>query len=304
MPPAITHPDRVVFPKLGLTKGDVASYYVAVADRISPHLEGRPVSFVRAPEGLRGETFFQRHQLAGMSAGIKLIPDPGGEHKDFVALEGVEGLITAAQFGVIELHGWGARLPHLNRPDRVVLDLDPDPAVGFAAVRHAAVELKRLFTGVKLQCFVMLTGGKGIHVILPVDASQEWDEITDFAEGIAQGLADAEPSRFVATASKAKRRNRIYVDWLRNRLTASAIVPWSLRAKPTASVAMPVTWRELEKMDAADRFTLRTATARKNPWPDFFSIKQRIDPDMLDYLRRQLGKSARSPPAKKRTGKA
>jgi bifunctional non-homologous end joining protein LigD len=301
VPASITHADRVIFPQSGLTKGDAAAYYVAVADRMLPHLKDRPISFVRAPEGLSGQTFFQRHQLAGMSAGIRLIPDPDGEHKDFIAIENLDGLITAAQFGVIELHGWGACLPRLQNPDRVVLDLDPDPAVKFAAVREAAFELKQLLSGIHLESFPLLTGGKGIHVLIPLGAAQEWDVITDFASGIAQGLAAADPTRFIATASKEKRKNRIYVDWLRNRLTASAILPWSLRAKPHASVAMPVTWAELRKIERADEFTLLNAPQRKDAWPKFFTIKQRINEDVLAYLK---GENKKSMQTKKRTGKA
>jgi bifunctional non-homologous end joining protein LigD len=303
VPASITHADRVVFPEIGLTKGDVASYYAAVADRMMPHLEGRPISFVRAPDGLAGQKFFQRHQLAGMSAGIRLVPDPDREHEDFVSIANPEGLITAAQFGVIEIHGWGARLPKLRNPDRLVLDLDPDPAVPFASVRDAAFELRDLFAGIELESFAMITGGKGIHVIVPLDASQQWDVITDFAEGIAQGLAAADPDRFIATASKEKRKNRIYVDWLRNRLTASAIMPWSLRAKPNASAAVPVTWPELRKLDRADGFTLLAAPDRKDPWTaKFFTVKQRVDEKVLAFLKAGGGMAAGR--GKKRTGKA
>jgi bifunctional non-homologous end joining protein LigD len=303
VPAGITNPDRVVFPEVGLTKGDIASYYAAVADRMMPHLDGRPISFVRAPEGLSGQTFFQRHQLAGMSQGIRLVPDPDREHDDFVAIASPDGLLTAAQFGVIEIHGWGARLPKLRNPDRMVVDLDPDPAVPFTSVRDAAFELHELLAGIELESFAMITGGKGIHVIVPLDASQEWDVITDFASGIAQGLAAADPDRFIATASKEKRKNRIYVDWLRNRLTASAIVPWSLRAKPTASVAVPVTWAELRKLARADEFTLLTAPDRKDPWSArFFTLKQRINEQVLGFLRNGGATSAAK--GKKRTGKA
>jgi bifunctional non-homologous end joining protein LigD len=286
VPTSITHPDRVIYPKPGFTKGDAASYYLAVADRIVPHLQDRPISFVRAPEGLKGQTFFQRHQLPGMSTGIRRVPDPEGEHKDFIVLEGADGLMTAAQFGVIELHGWGARMPKLDRPDRLVLDLDPDPAVKFSAVRDAAFEMRELLRGIELKSFPLITGGKGVHVIIPLDASQSWDDITDFASGIARGLAEADPDRFIATASKEKRKRRIYIDWLRNRLTASAILPWSLRAKPSASVAVPVSWTELKTLEAADDFTLETAPRHKDPWvSDFFATRQRIDPKVLGYLR-------------------
>jgi bifunctional non-homologous end joining protein LigD len=292
----------VIYPKLGITKGDAASYYVTVADRLLPHLKGRPISFIRAPDGLTGDIFFQRHQLAGMSAGIRLIPDPEGEHKDFIAIDNVEGLITAAQFGVIELHGWGSRLPKLHNPDRVVFDLDPDPRVKFTDVREAAVELRELLKGIELESFPLVTGGKGIHIVIPVDQSQGWEEIASFAEGIARGLAAADPDRFIATASKEKRKNRIYIDWLRNRLTASVILPWSLRAKPNASVAMPVTWSELHKIEHADQFTIVDAPKRKEVWgPRFFSLRQRISSKVLAYLRQQGEKSTGSP--KRGTGR-
>ena len=301
VPDTVTHAERVIFPEAGFTKGDAAAYYLAVADRIMPHLEGRPISFVRAPEGLSGETFFQRHQLSGMISGIRLVPDPEGEHKDFVAIENADGLLTAAQFGVIELHGWGARLPKLENPDRVVLDLDPDPAVKFASVRDAAFELRELLKGIELESFPLITGGKGIHVIIPLDASQGWEEITDFASGLARGLAAADPDRFIATASKEKRKGRIYIDWLRNRLTASAILPWSLRAKPNASVAIPVSWPELKRLDRADDFDLATAPARKDPWvKEFFAARQRINPKVLDYLKTEPSQSKKEPGRSKR----
>ena len=301
VPQTVTHAERVIFPEAGFTKGDAASYYLAVADRIMPHLEGRPISFVRAPEGLSGQTFFQRHQLPGMISGIRLVPDPEGEHKDFITIENADGLLTAAQFGVIELHGWGARLPKLENPDRIVLDLDPDPAVKFASVRDAALEVRELLKGIELDSFPLITGGKGIHVIIPLDASQGWDEITDFASGLARGLATADPDRFIATASKQKRKGKIYIDWLRNRLTASAILPWSLRAKPNASVAVPVSWPELKRFDRADAFDLATAATRKDPWAkEFFAARQRIHPKVLDYLKTELGEDKKEPGGSKR----
>jgi bifunctional non-homologous end joining protein LigD len=175
--------------------------------------------------------------------------------------------------------------------------------VKFASVRDAALELRQLLKGIELESFPLITGGKGVHVVIPLDASQTWNDITDFASGIAHGLAAADPGRFIATASKEKRKNRIYVDWLRNRLTASAILPWSLRAKPNASVAMPVTWGEIKKVERSDEFTLQTAPQRKDAWGEkFFSARQRIGEDVLAYLRKESGQPAL--PGKKGTGKA
>ena len=220
-----------MFAKAGITKGDVAAYYLAVADRILPYLLKRPISFVRAPEGLGGEIFFQRHLLKGMSKGILQIPDPDKEHADWVSVIDEDGLITCAQFGIIELHGWGSTMPKLASPDRVVFDLDPDPAVKFSDVRTAALDLRRLLEGIELKSFPLLSGGKGIHVVVPLDRTQDWETIGTFASGLAHGLAETDPKRYVAVASKAKRRGKIYIDWLRNKMTASAIVPWSLRAR-------------------------------------------------------------------------
>ena len=286
----ISHGDRVVFPEVGVTKRQVADYYLAVADRILPHLDGRPVSFVRAPEGIAAETFFQRHPLPGMKRGLTRIPDRWGRHGDYLALDGLEGLITAAQFGVVELHGWGARLPELDRPDRMVFDFDPDEGLAFDAVRRAAHEVRAALAAVGLESFAMASGGKGLHVVVPLDGSQDWDVIGDFSAGLARGLARADPARYVAVASKAKREGRIYVDWLRNRRSATAIVPWSLRARPTASVAVPIAWDEVDTIAAPNAFDIHSAPGRKDPGAGFFETRQRIDPAALAYLKKASGK--------------
>lgn len=282
----ITHPDRVMFPETGLTKLGIARHLLACADRLLPHLAGRPVSFVRAPEGVEAETFFQRHVLPGMKRGIRAVPDPRKRNANYLAIEGIEGLVTAAQFGVVELHGWMARLPDPTRPDRMVFDFDPDEGLGFAAVKDAALTLREILAGVGLVSFAMASGGKGLHVVVPLDATQDFDALGDFSGGLAKGLARAEPKRFVAVASKARRHGRIFVDWLRNRPHATAVLPWSLRARPRASVAMPLAWEEVPDLAAADVFDVEAAAARPDPWADFFRIRQRIAPEALDFLKR------------------
>jgi bifunctional non-homologous end joining protein LigD len=281
----ITHPERVMFPETGMTKRQVAEYYLRVAPLILPHLEGRPVSFVRAPEGIGEETFFQRHVLPGMKRGIVRVPDPRGDHKDYLAIDGEEGLITAAQFGVIEFHGWGARLPDLNAPDRVVFDLDPDEGLPFSAVRDAAFDLRKILGVMELQSFPMATGGKGVHVIVPLGRKQGWDEVEAFASGVARGLAATAPDRYVATMSKAKRTGKIFVDWLRNQRSATAILPWSLRARARSTIAAPVTWAALKMLNAANGHTALAFKPGKTPWPEFFKLDQSISPAALKYLR-------------------
>ena len=253
----ITHPDRVIFPDVGVTKQDIASYYEAVSALMMPHLKNRPVSFVRAPELIAQETFFQRHGLNGMKTGIMRVPDPDGKHDDFVAIADTSGLRVCAQFGIVELHGWGARLPKLDRPDRIVFDLDPDDKVPFGAVKDAALHLRDMLDEIDLVSFPMLSGGKGLHVIVPLDASQDWDTIGIVTKGMARGLAEFDPEHFIATASKTQRNGKIYVDWLRNKMSATAIVPWSLRARSTASMAAPVTWDELPKFKSPASFTIK-----------------------------------------------
>ncbi len=196
--------------------------------------------------------------------------------------------MTAAQFGVLEFHGWGARVPHLDRVDRIIFDLDPDEGVDFADVRAAAFEVRKLLEAVDLKTFALISGGKGVHVVAPLDGTQNWDEIGDFTGGIARGLTQADPSRFLAVASKARRKGKIFVDWLRNRWTATAILPWSLRARPKATVAMPVSWKELETIESADVFTIANAAARRDPWRGFFTTKQRISDAALRHLRRRV----------------
>lgn len=282
----ITHPDRIVFPRVGLTKLQVAEHYLAVADRLLPHLEGRPVSFVRAPEGIEQETFFQRHVLPGMKKGILPIPDPRKRHANYLGIDGIEGLVTASQFGVIELHGWMAKLPNLSAPDRMVFDFDPDEGLGFEAVKDAASTLREILSSVGLASFAMASGGKGLHVVVPLDATQDFDVLGDFSGGLAKGLSKAEPRRFVAVASKERRRGRIFIDWLRNRPYATAILPWSLRARAGASVAMPLAWDEVAALPAADLFDTTAAATRPDPWQDFWSIRQRIAPEAIIALKR------------------
>ncbi len=284
----ITHGERVVYPEVGVTKAEVAAYYLTVADRLLPHLADRPVSLVRAPEGLASEIFFQRHPLPGMTRGIKRVRDPRGGPRDYLLIEGIEGLMTAAQFGVLEFHGWGAQVPRLDRVDRIIFDLDPDEGVAFDDVKAAALQVKKLLDAVELKSFALVSGGKGVHVVAPLDGTQDWDQIGDFTGGIARGLAEADPSRFLAVASKARRKDKIFVDWLRNRWTATAILPWSLRARPKATVAMPVSWKELEAIQSADSFTVANAPARRDPWRGFFTTRQSIPEAALKHLRRRI----------------
>ena len=271
-PAAITHADRVVFPEAHVTKGEIAAYYEAVAQRMAPHLENRLVSIVRAPESI-AETFFQRHPLRGMETGV--VPfDVEGE--TYMALDGALGLHTAAQFGAIELHGWMSTTQAIDAPDRLVFDLDPDEGLAFDEVRRAAQDIAKALNELGLKSWPLLSGGKGVHVVLPLDGSQDYAETEPFAKAFANALAAHQPERFVATMSKQRRRGRIFVDWLRNKKTATAILPWSLRARPGATVAVPLSWDGLAKAKSAGAFDIRSAAKQRDPWREFFTTKQSL----------------------------
>ncbi len=271
-PATITHADRIVYPDAGVTKGEIAAYYDAVAERIAPHLAERPLSIVRAPESIE-ETFFQRHPLRGMETGVLPVEVDG---ETYMALDGAVGLHTAAQFGAIELHGWMSRVGALETPDRMVFDLDPDEGLPFDEVKRAATDIAKALKEIGLQSWPMISGGKGVHVVAPLDASATYDQTEPFAKAFAQALAAHQPERFVATMSKQRRKGRIFVDWLRNKKSATAILPWSLRARPGAHVATPLSWEELKKVKAASAFDIKSAVKRKDPWREFFSVKQAL----------------------------
>lgn len=277
----LTNPDRVLYPGEKVTKRDVAEYLSQIAPRMMRHLERRPVSLVRAPEGVEGERFFQRHPLKGMSRGLAPVA-VSGDKRDYMEIASPEGLVTCAQFGALEIHGWGARSDALEQPDRMVFDLDPDEDLPFADVKKGAVQVRDFLTAAGLQSYVMASGGKGLHVIAPLDAHEEWPVIEAFCEGFAKRIASDDPSRWVAVMTKARRTGKIFLDYLRNKRSATAIQPFSLRARPEASIAMPLTWSQLPKLRSANQFRMKHALALKaDPWEGFFEDKQRISKKTL-----------------------
>ncbi|WP_457797212.1 DNA ligase D [Methylocystis sp. S23] len=279
--PRVTHASRVVYPADGIAKGDIADYYDAIAPRMAPHLADRPVSLLRAPENIE-ELFFQRHPLKGMTRGI-LTVESGDE--PYIALDGALGLHTAAQFGAVEIHGWMSLARDLDRPDRMVFDLDPDEDLPFTEVCRAAADIRDYLGEIGLRSWPLVTGGKGVHIVLPLDRSLGYADTEVFAAGFARGLARQEPSRFVANMSKRKRMGRIYIDWLRNKKTATAILPWSLRARAGAPVATPLSWKTLAEVESAAAFDIRTAATVEDGWKDFFATRQAIAPGAVAFMR-------------------
>ena len=269
----LTHADRVLFPGQGLTKRDLADYYAAIADRMLPHVVDRPLSLVRCPQGRDAKCFYQKHASAGFPDAIEQfdLTEATGETKPYMRVTGIGGLIGAVQMGALEFHIWGSRTDRLEKPDRMVFDLDPDEGLAFADVRSAAFAIRDRLSDMGLRTNPMVTGGKGVHVIAPLRRTAAWPQLKAFAKELAEQMSDDEPDRFTASMAKEKRAGRIFIDWLRNERGATAIVPWSTRARLGAPVALPVSWDELGTLERANGFTTLHARERlqdSEPWPE------------------------------------
>jgi bifunctional non-homologous end joining protein LigD len=286
----LSNPDRVLYPEQGLTKIGLARYYEHVADWIVPHLENRPLTLVRCPEGYGAECFYQKHAKETVPDAIGRVEIPE-ERKTgvYMVADSLAAVIGLVQMGVLELHTWGARRDMLDRPDRIVMDLDPDPAVPWTSVVEAAQLVRTLLNELGLECFVKTTGGKGLHVAVPLQRVHTWDEVKSFSKALAEHLVRFIPDRFVANMSKQKRRGKIYVDFLRNAKGATAIAAYSTRAKSGAPVSVPLTWKELSADLRSDHFTVANVPARldhlrRDPWRDYFTIKQKLTRGMRQAL--------------------
>ncbi|MGN7159151.1 DNA ligase D [Sphingomonas sp. SAFR-052] len=258
----ITSADRVIFPGDRLTKGDLADYVDAVAPLLLPWAANRPISLVRCPQGRAKACFFQKHDAGSFGDAVDRveIAEKDGGREPYLFVRDAAGLLACVQMGTIEFHGWGAGVGDVERPDRMVFDLDPDEGLDFADVKRAAHDLHQHLADLGLASFAMLSGGKGIHVVVPLTPQAQWPVVKDFADRFSRALAQAEPDRFVATMAKAKRKGRIFIDWLRNQRGSTAVLPYSARARAGAPVAAPVAWRELDDIDSPAHWTIRDAT--------------------------------------------
>jgi len=257
----ISNRDRVIYPESGETKGQLADYYAAVSPMMLPWAAQRPISLVRCPQGHAKACFFQKHDSGGFGPHVLHVPvtEKDGGTEDYLYVEDASGLLACVQMGTIEFHGWGSRVADVEAPDRMVFDLDPDEGLDFADVRKAARDLHRQLADIGLFSFAMLTGGKGIHVVVPLTPGHTWAEHKDFARRFAEALSLAEPERFIATMSKAKRKGRIFIDYLRNQRGSTAVLPYSARARTGAPVALPVSWDELEGFADAHPLSINDA---------------------------------------------
>jgi len=268
----ISHPNKVLYPKEGYTKLDLARYYELVAPWMLPHVENRLVSLVRCPAGSGQKCFFQKHPAEGAPDWLRRVPVKEQKKlEDYLAVDDLPGLISLVQMGVLEIHLWGSRADQFEKPDRLIFDLDPDPAVGWPQVVTAAKEVRLLLEDLGLTSYVKTTGGKGLHLVVPVKRKLGWRETKAFCRAVADFMVAAAPKRYIATMSKAARKGKIFVDYLRNDRGATAIAPYSTRAKPGAPVSVPLSWDELSDRITSDHFNIenlpdRLAKLSKDPW--------------------------------------
>lgn len=277
----VTHPDRVIYPNEGITKGDLAAYYARFAHLVLGQVARRPLTLVRCPSGI-GQCFHQKH-LHTLPKAVRPV-DVGGD-QPYVYIEDADGLLALVQNGVVEIHPWGSTVDRLEKPDRIIMDLDPDEDLPREAVVHAAWEVRALLEELGLVSFPKLTGGKGIHVVVPIEPRSTWPEVKAFAKALSDEMSRRAPARYVATFSKKKREGRIYVDYLRNQRDATAVAAWSARARPGARVALPLSWRDLDPDAPAEAPRLdRARPPEVDPWGDLDSVEQRITAEMRRRL--------------------
>jgi len=277
----ISNPDRVVYPGQGLTKRDIALYYESIADHILPHVVDRPTTLVRCPEGMAKPCFYQKHVGYWAPDTVRRVRiQEKKKVGQYLVVDDLPGLIGLAQMGILEVHTWNSTVKHLEQPDRVVFDLDPDAAVAWPAVVKTAERIRELLAGLGLAAFVKTTGGKGLHVVTPLVPDRGWDECADFARRLAEALAGRHPDEYVTEASKSARKGKIFIDWLRNVRGATSIAAYSTRARPGAPVSTPVTWEELPRTPP-DQYTVQTlprrlSSLKKDPWAGYDKAARRL----------------------------
>ena len=285
----LTHPDRILYPDQGITKGELAHYYEEIADWIMPHLEGRPLTLVRCPEGHKKQCFYQRHTRESLDPAIHSIPVKEKRSAvPYLYIDSLSGLIALVQMGVLELHTWGSRKERIEQPDRLIFDLDPDPSVSWQALKEAAQRLRSRLADLGLRAFLKTTGGKGLHVVAPIAPKQDWDFAKEFSKAVAESIVREAPDQYIATMSKAKRQGKIFIDYLRNARTATAVCAYSTRARSGAPVSVPLQWDELVE-DIRAEFTIRNVPQRlrrlrKAPWEEYEQAHAAITRTMMKRL--------------------
>ena len=278
----LTHPDRLYWPDDGVTKQGLADYYADVWPRMAPYVVGRPLALVRCPDGVGGQTFFQKHAWKGISPAIALIEDPKEKGEPLISIRDLDGLTALVQMAVLEIHPWGSTVEDWERADTIIMDLDPGEGVSWERVIEAAREVRDRLERAGLAAFVKTSGGKGLHVVSPVKPKADWPAVKAFTKAIADAMTADSPQRYVATIVKAKRTGKILVDYLRNQRGMTAVAAYSTRARPGAAVSMPLDWDELGPAIGPAHFTVANAPGRlaslaRDPWEGFRKAEAPIE---------------------------
>jgi bifunctional non-homologous end joining protein LigD len=282
----LTHPDKILYPEQGITKLELARYYQSIADWILPHVKDRPLVLVRCPEGREKACFYQKHPSIGTPEAFRQISiREKTKTGQYLIVDDVAGLISLAQIGALEVHAWGSRADKLEFPDRLIFDLDPAPDVAWATVVQSARQVRDFLEVLGLVSFVKTTGGKGLHVVVPVDRRHGWNEVATFCSTVADLIVSLDPDHYTANMSKAARPGKIFLDYLRNARGATAVAPYSTRARPGAPVSTPLTWTELSPRIRSDQNTVRNigkrlGSLKRDPWHGFLSERQTLQDAM------------------------
>ena len=275
----LTHPERLLWESEGVTKQGLADFYADIAHWILPHLTYRVLSLVRCPSGVDGKCFYAKHVWEGLDSTVDRVDV--GEGKPMLAIRDLRGLMALVQSSVLEIHPWGSRVDALDRPDRLIFDLDPGPDVEWPSVVAAADEIRERLATMRLEAFVKTTGGKGLHVVLPIQPTADWATAKAFTQSLAEAMAHDSPDRYVAVMTKSRRSGRIFVDYLRNGRGATAVAAYSTRARPQPTISVPITWAEMHQGIRPDQFTIENLRQRldflkSDPWDGFFRLKQKL----------------------------
>jgi len=287
----LSHPDKPLFPEAKLVKRDMALYYEAIADWILPHLADRPLALVRCPDGWSKQCFFQKHADKSVNAAVTRVQVPESDGTaTYFAANSLPALVALVQWGVVELHPWGSRTPKLDRPDRLIFDFDPDDGIGWTQVVEAVGVLRALLDDLGLEGFLKTTGGKGLHVVVPIRPTLDWAQAKGFTKAVADLLVETFPDRFIATLSKAQRKGKIFIDYLRNAEGATAIAPYAVRARAKAPVSTPIGWKELDADVRFDHFNVRNVPERlrglrQDPWASIGDVRQTVTRAMFKRVR-------------------
>jgi bifunctional non-homologous end joining protein LigD len=287
----LSHPDKLLYPDDGITKLDLAQYYEQVATWMLPHVKNRLLSLVRCPAGSVQKCFFQKHPGDGTPDVLRRFDVPEKDKtEEYLALYDLAGLISLVQMGVLEIHIWGSQADQFEKPDRLIFDLDPDPSVDWPQIITAAKEVRLLLQELDLISFIKTTGGKGLHIVVPIQRRMDWDNAKAFCRAVADFMVAAAPDRYIAKMSKAARKGKVFVDYLRNDRGATAIAPYSTRNRPGAPVSAPLSWEELSPTIASDHFNIhnlvtRLSKLKKDPWAGMGATKQTITASMLRRLK-------------------